>query len=66
MQKMEEVIINPGDFVELRGRPWLVEELRGEPVRRKRVTGELCPTRAGARLPLLWAGHTNPWKLLDN
>ena len=22
--------INPGDFVELRGRPWLVEELRGE------------------------------------
>ena len=30
MQETAETTIEPGDFVELRGRPWLVEELRGD------------------------------------
>jgi len=30
MQRAVETTIEEGSFVELRGRPWLVEEVRGE------------------------------------
>jgi hypothetical protein len=55
MQKMEDAIINPGDFVELRGRPWLVEELRGEANDLQTLCLSCISDDAqGERLEILW------------
>jgi hypothetical protein len=48
-------IINPGSFVELRGRPWLVEDIRGEPTGLQTLNLSCIADDAqGERLEILW------------
>src|ERR1700689_636734 len=47
--------IEPGDFVELRGRPWLVEELRGEGTDLQTLSLSCISDDAqGEQLEILW------------
>ncbi|MGH7098173.1 MAG: SNF2-related protein [Stellaceae bacterium] len=55
MHQVVGATIEPGSFVELRGRPWLVEELRGEPDGLQTL-GLSCISddAQGERLEILW------------
>ena len=55
MQSAGGVDIQPGSFVELRGRPWLVEELLGEPNDLQTLSLSCISDDAqGERLEILW------------
>src|ERR1700693_549378 len=55
MQGTAGTAIEPGNFVELRGRPWLLEELRGEASDLQTLSLSCISDDAqGERLEILW------------
>lgn len=53
--------IEPGSFVELRGRPWLVEEIRGEPNDLQTLSLSCISDDAqGEQLEVLWDAEIGP------
>lgn len=55
MQSATSATIEPGSFVELRGRPWLVENIKGDTNDRQTLNLSCISDDAqGERLEILW------------
>ncbi len=61
MQSGARATIEPGSFVELRGRPWLVEEVQGEADDLQTLNLSCISDDAqGERLEILWMPKSAP------